>query len=262
VRSDSEILLVLGGTIAIHVLLLVMLDVITVTNPPEPREVAPRVELVEIEVPTPPPPLPPPPEPEVQAPTEPVAQPEPAKPRARTVPAPQVRTAQPPPPRNEDPTSDPGGAQTIQMPDIAPAATGVPVGVGKRTTGPVGRGGTGTGTGTGDGAGSGEAPPKPVSVATIKQRAMPKGDYGYFDAGRDYPPAARQLGIEGVIRVRLVVDGTGKVKSAVLLNKLGHGLDELALARAKKIEFDPATDTDDRPVTSVVVWTFNMTLPK
>ena len=52
------------------------------------------------------------------------------------------------------------------------------------------------------------------------------------------------------------------MKSAVLLNKLGHGLDELALARARQIEFEPARDTDDHPVTSVVVWTFNMTLPK
>jgi TonB family protein len=91
---------------------------------------------------------------------------------------------------------------------------------------------------------------------------MPKGDFSYFDASKDYPAEAKQLGIEGVIRVRLIVDDTGKVKSAVLLNKLGHGLDELALVRAKKIEFDPATDTDDKPVTSVVIWTFNMTLPK
>ena len=48
----------------------------------------------------------------------------------------------------------------------------------------------------------------------------------------------------------------------MLLNRLGHGLDELALKRAAEIEFEPARDTDDRPVTSVVVWTFTMTLPK
>jgi hypothetical protein len=48
----------------------------------------------------------------------------------------------------------------------------------------------------------------------------------------------------------------------VLLNRLGHGLDELALARARQIEFEPARDTSDRAVRSVVVWTFNMTLPK
>ena len=72
----------------------------------------------------------------------------------------------------------------------------------------------------------------------------------------------RSLGIEGVIRVRLVVDENGKVKDTRLLNRLGHGLDELALERAKKIEFEPARDTDDKAVSSVVVWTFNMTLPK
>jgi TonB family protein len=99
-------------------------------------------------------------------------------------------------------------------------------------------------------------------VATIKKRALPKGDYGYFDAGRDYPPEARQLGIEGAIRVRLLVDDQGKVVTKVLLNKLGHGLDELALKRAGEIQFEPALDTDDRPVSSVVIWTFNMTLPK
>jgi TonB family protein len=101
-----------------------------------------------------------------------------------------------------------------------------------------------------------------MSVATIKKRALPRGDYGYIDAGKDYPTEAKQLGIEGPVRVRLVVDDRGKVTSAVLLNHLGHGLDELALRKAREIEFDPARDTDDHPVASVVVWTFNMTLPK
>jgi periplasmic protein TonB len=91
---------------------------------------------------------------------------------------------------------------------------------------------------------------------------MPRGDYAFFDAGKEYPAEARALSIEGAIRVRLIVDERGKVTSRVLLNKLGHGLDELALERAAKIEFEPATDSDDRPVTSVVVWTFNMTLPR
>ena len=62
--------------------------------------------------------------------------------------------------------------------------------------------------------------------------------------------------------MRLIVDEHGKVKASMLLNKLGHGLDELALKRAQVIEFEPAKDTDDKPVSSVVVWTFNMTLPK
>jgi protein TonB len=148
------------------------------------------------------------------------------------------------------------------MDDVAPSATGVGVAVGRPATGRIGRGGGGGGTGSGSGAGSGDAPPTPVSVATIKTRATPRGDYAFFDAGKDYPPEARALGIEGAIRVRLVVDETGKVKSRVLLNKLGHGLDELAMKRAAEIAFEPARDTDDHSVTSVVVWTFNMTLPQ
>jgi protein TonB len=251
--------MVLGGTFAIHLIFIVALDVLTVTNPIEPSKPTPRVVLVDVQPPILRPPPPPPPE--VQARVEPPKDTTP-KPRTRTIREPAIR--QPPPPKAEPPppTNEvSGGAPTVAMPDIAPSATGVPVAVGKRNTGKIGRGGTGTGTNTGTGSGTAETP-APVSVATIKTRALPKGDYGYIDAGKDYPAEARQLGIEGAIRVRLVVDDQGKVKSAVLLNRLGHGLDELAMARAKKIEFVPAKDTDDKPVTSVVVWTFNMTLPK
>lgn len=89
--------------------------------------------------------------------------------------------------------------------------------------------------------------------------ALPKGDYGYVG---EYPAAARALGIEGDIRVRLLVDDQGKVKTKTLLNRLGHGLDELALQRVTEMEFEPARDSDEKPVASVVVWTFHMTLPK
>jgi TonB family protein len=95
----------------------------------------------------------------------------------------------------------------------------------------------------------------------IKQLAMPKGDYGYV-LSKDYPPEAKRLAIEGTLKVRLVVDATGKVVSATLLDHLGHGLDELALSQARGFAFTPARDADDRPVTSVVVWTFRMTPPK
>jgi TonB family protein len=238
----------------------VFVDAMIVTHPLELKPPAPRIEMIEVKV-DPPPVIKPAAAP-IQKPAEP---PPPIKeaPRVRTrAPEPEVPPppAQPPPTRPTD--SQSGGDPVVAMPDIAPAATGVAVATGKRTTGHVGRGGSGGGTGAGSGAGSADPPPPPVSIATIKTRALPKGDYGYIDAGKDYPAAARQLGIEGAIRVKLVVDAKGKVSSAVLLNRLGHGLDELALSRAQKIEFDPAKDTDDKPVSSVVIWTFNMTLPK
>jgi periplasmic protein TonB len=259
VRLDSPFVLAFAGTIAIHTLAVVTADAIVLSYPVWRDPPAPHIELVDIEVPPvlqpPPPPVEPPKEPE----------PEPERPKPR--PAQEVRATPPPPPPTDlpppPPEPDSGGSPEIAMPDIAPSATGVAVATGPRTTGKIGRGGSGGGTGSGTGVGTGgEPPPTPVSVATIKTRAMPRGDYGYFDAGKDYPAEARQLGIEGVIRVRLVVDDKGKVVSAVLLNQLGHGLDELALTRARQIEFDPAKDSDDRAVSSVVVWTFNMTLPK
>lgn len=261
-RVDSPFVLALAGTLAIHTLFIVGAGAVTALYPPGAAKPTPRIELVEIEVPPvlkPPPPPVRPPEPEARPPEpEPKAAP---KPRAIRAVQPDLPPppAEPPPP---DPTPDPGGAPTVSMPDIAPSATGVAVASGPRNTGKVGRGGTGGGTGSGAGTGSGDPPPAPVSIAAIKKRALPKGDYGYIDAGQDYPPEARRLGVEGPIRVRLTVDDQGKVKAAVLLNKLGHGLDELALSRARQIEFEPARDTDDRAVASVVVWTFNMTLPK
>lgn len=261
-RLDSQFGLAMAGTLAIHTLLLVGADAVNVIYPRGLPEIAPRVELVEVEVPPvvkpPPPPVARPPEPK----PEPLPDPAP-KPRAIRATAP--REAAPPPPAEPPPETapDPGGAPTVSMPDIAPAATGIAVATGPRNTGPVGRGGTGTGTGSGTGAGTAPDPlPIPVSIATIKTLAMPKGDYGYIDAGKDYPAEARRLGIEGALRVRLLVDDKGKVKSATLLNKLGHGLDELALSKARQMEFEPARDTNDRVVSSTLVWTFNMTLPK
>jgi protein TonB len=263
VRLDSPAVLAVAGTLAIHLLLAVAGDALVVLNPPSTYVPPPKVELVDIEPPAvvkpPPPPVQKEPEPEVKEAPKPVA--------PRAVQKVVTRHSAPPPPTNEPPpppteTPPSGGAPVATMEGVAPSATGVPVAVGKRTSERVGRGGTGTGTGAGSGAGSATELPKPVSVATIKTRALPKGDFSYFDASKDYPPEARSLGIEGVIRVRLVVDANGKVISSVLLNRLGHGLDELALERAKKIEFDPAKDTDDKAVSSVVVWTFNMTLPK
>jgi TonB family protein len=262
-RWDSPFVLATAGALAVHLVIVTVTDAVVVTHPPRLRVPAPHIELVEIELPPvlrPAPPPPPSTTPPPPMPVEPVR----AAPRAhaaRAVPAP-ARAAEPPPPPAAAPTTAaPGGEQVVHMDDVAPSATGVAVAVGKPATGRIGRGGRGGGTAAGSGSGAGELP-RPVSVATIKHHALPRGDYGFFEAGKDYPAEARALGIEGALRVRLVVDAQGKVTSRVLLNHLGHGLDELALRRAAEIEFTPATDTDDRPVTSVVVWTFNMTLPK
>jgi protein TonB len=262
-RLDSPFVLAISGALAIHVLVATAVDAVVVNFPYRPKPPAPRIELVDIEVPKPPEPPKPPPPPVVKPEVKPEPPPNPA-PRPQKTVKQQIQepppTAEPPPTETPPQEDTPGGDEVVTLDEAPPGATGVAVKVGKRNTGKhIGRGGTGGGTGAGSGSGTAEETPPPVSVATIKTRAMPKGDYGYF---ADYPQEAKQLGIEGDIRVRLIVDDKGKVKQAVLLNRLGHGLDELALSRAKQIEFDPAKDTEDKPVTSVVVWTFHMTLPK
>jgi protein TonB len=264
VRWDSPFVLAVAGTLAVHLALVTGGDALVVTHPRRTWVPAPHLELVEIEVPPVVKPPPPPPA-ALPEPVAPVAPPAPA-PRARAVrapsppPAPEPPAPPAPPAPDQTPTPS-GGEQVVHMDDVAPAATGVGVAVGRPASGRIGRGGTGGGTAAGSGSGASDEPPRPVSVATIKTGAKPRGDYAFFDAGKDYPAEARALGIEGAIRVRLVVDENGKVKSRVLLTRLGHGLDELAMKRAAEIEFEPARDTDDHPVTSVVVWTFNMTLP-
>jgi len=148
------------------------------------------------------------------------------------------------------------------IPDQGPGGT-VPVAVGTPTTRRVGAGGRGVSTGGGGSADSpGKSAPKPVSVASIKRRPMPIGNTDFVDARKDYPEEAKRLGIEGTLKVRLVVDEEGRVAERELVNRLGYGLDELALRLAKKLRFEPATDTNGRAVAAVVVWTFHFTLPR
>jgi protein TonB len=258
VRWDSPLVLATVGTLAIHVLVVTAGDALVVTHPPRPPAPAPHIELVEVEVPPvlqpPPPPEPAPPEPAPPAPVEPAR---PAPRASRPSPS-RIQAAPEPTPEVQTEAIASGGEQVVQM-DVPPSATGVGVAVGRPSAGRIGRGGTGGGTSSGSGAGEGQV--VPMSIAAIKTQAEAKGDY-QFDAAKDYPSEAKALGVEGDIRVRLVVDEHGKVTSRRLLNSLGHGLDELAMRRAAQFEFEPAKDTNDRPVASVVVWTFHMNLPK
>lgn len=269
--AQSTLPLTIAGTLAVHLIIAVTVDVFSVVGRSPPRPPKQTLTLVDIDVkaiPPPPPEAPPPPEiaPPVVPPTTP---PPTTPPPQRTTRAPRTPTAEPPPPGAPPPPSDApvtpnaGGGPVVKLDGIAPAARGVPVASGRPTGERLGRGGRGggTGDGTGAGSGSGAAPPVPTSIASIKTPAEAKDGFDYFDARKAYPAEARRLGIEGKIRVRLLVDASGKVSQARLLGALGHGLDELALARARAIQFHPARDSDDRPVASVVIWTFTFTLP-
>ena len=74
-----------------------------------------------------------------------------------------------------------------------------------------------------DGCDEPAAKPKPISVPQP----------GYTDD-------AQAAAIEGKVRVQLTVDETGKVIDVKLISGLGHGLDEAALAAARRATFEPA----------------------
>jgi protein TonB len=55
-----------------------------------------------------------------------------------------------------------------------------------------------------------------------------------------YPDEARKAGIEGTVRLRIVVDNEGRVVDAKVLNGPGYGLDQAAREAIKKFRFKPA----------------------
>ena len=56
----------------------------------------------------------------------------------------------------------------------------------------------------------------------------------------EYTEEARSAGIEGKVRVELTVDASGVVRNVKVLESLGHGLDEAALAAVQAASFEPA----------------------
>lgn len=224
----------------------VPIEVEIIEPPPKPK---PRIEPPRIE--------PPKVEPEKlpEPPREPPKRVAVKQPAARPVAEPKVEPA-PGPDTNQDTP-----APVVTLPDIGPGGIGgVPVAVGRPTTRKVGTGGTGTNTGGGGADDAKGTEPVPVSIAAIKRRARPLNPD--LDTSKLYPAEARRLGIEGQIKVALVVDESGKVVKRRLITRLGHGLDELALQLAERLSFEPAIDTNDRPVTDKVVWTFTFVLPE
>lgn len=236
----------------------------------------PEITLVDIEVEPVilPDPEPEPPEPEPEQ--EPELPPEPAPPEPKIAEQPPAKAAEPPPPGHEPPPPStdepppPGWADgddapgmAFQLGEVGPEGT-AKVDVAQGTGNKPGRVGHGSGKGGGgaeDSTGTGARPPKPVSIASIKRRAMPLGNTDLIQA-KDYPAEARRLGIEGTVKVELIVDTSGKVAKRTLVKKLGHGFDQLAMRYSQKLRFSPAIDTNDRAVSSVVVWTFRFVLPK
>lgn len=248
-----------AATLAIHVVVGAGMVVLEPADEEEAPEIVAELDMDDVvEEPEPPPPPAPEPEPE-----QPEAEPEEPEPEPKWLDPPAPPDPAPPPPGDTgDPapgwaTEPPNPDQPYNLGDAVPAAQA-------RAPAARGRGGTGGGKGAGGGGkpgGTGTVP-APVSISEIKTMPMPIGDTDFVEAHKDYPSDARRLGVEGQVKVRLVVDAEGQVASRRLVTKLGHGLDQLAMRLARRLRFRPAIDNSDRPVPAVVVWTFTFTLPQ
>ncbi len=136
----------------------------------------------------------------------------------------------------------PGGRDVRGTVASAGFSNGVVGGTGKPGgTGKVEQAGL---SGTGFGAAGTTAPKTAQAQATpIVVLSKPKPTY---------TPEARELRIEGDVKLEVRFTATGHVEVLQVLSGLGHGLDERAKAVAQAIQFKPATK-DGRPVDQVTV---------
>jgi len=86
-----------------------------------------------------------------------------------------------------------------------------------------------------------EAPPPPKQTGVItKQPKLLQA------VAPDYPPAALKAGKQAKVKVRIHIDDTGIVTKVDVLEPVGDGFDEAAVAAAMQYVFDPA-EIDGKP---------------
>jgi protein TonB len=71
-----------------------------------------------------------------------------------------------------------------------------------------------------------------------------------------FPPEAQRMGIEGKVKLRVLIGPTGEVLKVTVLEKAGHGFDDLARDALKKFKFSPARTQDGKAVTRAIVYTY------
>ena len=165
---------------------------------------------------------------------------------------PVIPEPQPKPPDPEPPKVEPEPLPPVEAPVVAVAANeqtrpgaleqspaqapsrGPGEGGGVGTGSGVGIGeGDGSGIGEGSGGGTGGGPYRPGSG--IEPPSLLK------EVKPDYSEEARRRGIEGDVVMEIVVRHDGTVGDVRVLQGLGHGLDERAIAAVRRWRFAPAT---------------------
>jgi protein TonB len=75
-----------------------------------------------------------------------------------------------------------------------------------------------------------------------------------------YPHEARRYGVQGAVKLRLILGADGKIRDPVeVLEGLPYGITEQAIKAARRIEFEPARK-DGRPVSQYVTVVYHFHL--
>jgi protein TonB len=77
-----------------------------------------------------------------------------------------------------------------------------------------------------------------------------------------YPADLQRMGIEGHVALKLYIDETGAVRRVTVIEKAGHGFDELARDALKKFKFSPARTSDGKAVPTNIVYKYKFELPQ
>lgn len=77
----------------------------------------------------------------------------------------------------------------------------------------------------------------------------------------DYPAEAKKKGIQGAVVFDILIDASGKVRDIKLLEGLGSGLDEAAMAAIKGFVFEPAA-IEGKPVAVRIRYAYRFVLER
>ena len=80
-----------------------------------------------------------------------------------------------------------------------------------------------------------------------------------FEMQKLYPEAAKREGREANVKLKLLIDETGKVSQVEITEEAGFGFDEVALKLARKFKFKPAQKNGE-PVSVWSPWTYKFRL--
>ncbi len=158
-------------------------------------------------------------------PPEPDKQPAPHPARAKSAPAPAK-------PQAATPSTNAQASSLDALPDFGLALSG----------------GGGSGMAIPQGGGGGQAKTAAAAPKVLSRAPATTGDCADPPAkpkllsrpNPTYTDAARAAGISGKVRVEITVDEQGRVVGVRVIQGLGYGLDESALAAARALTFEPA----------------------